>query len=134
VNGGDIQVTESVEGLEGAHITLNDGAVAIVASDDGVNGAGETAVTDATTDPAQGVVPGPGGPMGGGSFTLAIHGGTLVVEAARDGIDVNGTIDMTGGLVIVNGPTKRMNGAVTQIGAVAASARRRRPESSLERQ
>jgi hypothetical protein len=61
--------------------------------------------------------PGRGGPgMDAFTFTgdtyLTINGGTIVVEAAGDGIDVNGAIEMTGGLVVVNGPTQQMNGAL----------------------
>jgi hypothetical protein len=36
----------------------------------------------------------------------------MVVEATGDGIDVNGAIEMTGGLVVVNGPTQQMNSAL----------------------
>ena len=69
----------------------------------------------------------PGGRRGGGgggggfgqdtfnssaSYTLNINGGYIYVEAAGDGIDVNGAITMTGGVVVVNGPTQQMNGAL----------------------
>ncbi len=36
----------------------------------------------------------------------------LVVDAGGDGIDVNGAFEMTDGVVLVNGPTQRMNGAL----------------------
>jgi hypothetical protein len=47
-----------------------------------------------------------------GNNALHINGGYIVVDAAGDGIDVNGAIDMTGGVVIVNGPTNNGNGAL----------------------
>ena len=36
----------------------------------------------------------------------------MQVEADGDGIDINGAIEMTGGVVVVNGPTEQMNGAL----------------------
>jgi hypothetical protein len=44
-----------------------------------------------------------------------------VVDAAGDGIDANGTIDMTGGTVIVNGPTEQMNSALDYDGSFTLS-------------
>ncbi|MCK6580734.1 MAG: hypothetical protein L6Q98_21795 [Anaerolineae bacterium] len=35
-----------------------------------------------------------------------------MVDSDGDGIDVNGAVEMTGGVVIVNGPTEQMNGAL----------------------
>jgi hypothetical protein len=106
VNGGDLKITASYEGLEGANITLNAGAISIVSSDDGVNAASG----DGIANPTQGGRG--GGPRGGGNFTLAINGGTLVVDSGGDGIDANGTITMADGLVIVNGAPVRMEGAL----------------------
>ena len=55
--------------------------------------------------------------MGGGmdvdsSCELVISGGTLIVDAAGDGLDSNGSFTMTGGTVIVNGPTSGGDGAL----------------------
>jgi hypothetical protein len=44
--------------------------------------------------------------------SLAIHGGSVYVDANGDGLDVNGSIEMTGGTVVVNGPTQQMNAAL----------------------
>jgi hypothetical protein len=52
-----------------------------------------------------------------GNNHLYINGGYIVFDAAGDGIDVNGQIDMTGGTVIVNGPTQNYNGALDYLGA-----------------
>jgi hypothetical protein len=106
VNGGDIQISKSYEGLESANITLNAGTIAIVSSDDGVNAASGDGASNANQGGWG------GGPGGGGSFTLAINGGTLVIDAGGDGVDANGSITMIDGLLIVNGPTERMNAAL----------------------
>jgi hypothetical protein len=119
VNGGEVVVSRSYEGVEGADIVLNDGSVSIVASDDGVNAAAGAASGEA----APGAMQGPGG-----NFTLTINGGALVVDAGGDGLDANGTVTMSGGLAIVNGPTERMNsaldydGSFTQSGGTLAAA------------
>jgi hypothetical protein len=112
VNGGVIQITRSYEGLESALISINDGVIQIAASDDGVNVAGG--------NDASGMRPGmmPGGGQNRDAFTysgsnyLHIRGGYLYIDALGDGIDVNGAIEMTGGLVVISGPTAQMNGAL----------------------
>jgi len=106
VNGGDVTILQSYEGVESASIEINGGFLDIVASDDGINGAGGV---DGSAM---------GGRMGqnpfsmGGNYSLAINGGTIVVDADGDGIDVNGTITMSDGIVIVHGPTSNGNGAL----------------------
>ena len=47
-------------------------------------------------------------------YYLYIHGGNIVVDAVGDGIDVNGAMEMTGGVVLVNGPTNDGNGALDE--------------------
>lgn len=114
IDGGDIRITQSYEGLESAVITINAGDIDLVASDDGINIAGGN---DAS---GMGRGVGPGGRMRPGqdavTYTgnqyLTINGGTIVVEAAGDGLDVNGAVKMTGGLVVVNGPIENMNSAL----------------------
>jgi hypothetical protein len=72
---------------------------------------------------AQGMTPPTDGQMPGGgtgqetfaantNYYLYINGGTVVVNAVGDGLDANGAIEMTGGVVIVNGPTQQGNGAL----------------------
>lgn len=117
INDGDIGITNSYEGIESAVITLNGGAVHLVSSDDGVNVAGGNDGSGMGRGP--GMRPG-GGPGGAtqetfaytGEYYLYINGGSLVVDAAGDGLDANGAIEMTGGVVVVNGPTENMNGAL----------------------
>ncbi len=117
VNGGDIQITESYEGIESAVITINDGTIRLISSDDGVNVAGG----NEGTGMGQGRGQGGGRPGQGqdqdtftytGTYYLNINGGYLVVDAGGDGLDANGAIVMTDGVVLVNGPTENMNAAV----------------------
>jgi hypothetical protein len=97
INGGSINITTSYEGIESAVITINGGEIHLVSSDDGVNAAGDNF----------------------GNYFLYIHGGYLVVNANGDGLDANGSIQMTGGTVIVNGPTMAMNSALDYDGSFA---------------
>lgn len=110
INGGEIRVTQSYEGLESAVITINDGTMHITSSDDGVNVASGV--------DGSGMMRGPGGGGGQdaaaytGDLHLYINGGYLFVDAQGDGIDVGGAIEMTDGVVLVNGPTEQMNGPI----------------------
>lgn len=108
VEDGDINIAESYEGLEGLHVLVNGGDIKLVASDDGLNAAGGTDES------------GMGGPRGrdmfGGGFqggfgsvgngSVQINGGSLYINASGDGIDANGTLEITGGDTIVCGPTR----------------------------
>ena len=101
VDGGTIDIKKCYEGLEGVHITLNDGDISIVASDDGINAA------DGSLSSGMGM-----GGFGGGqasssdsSVLLTINGGNIFVNAGGDGLDSNGNIVMNGGNVTVLGPT-----------------------------
>jgi len=100
INGGTMTITNSYEGLEGANITINNGNIHLTSSDDGVNVAGGN-------DSSGGWTPGSGTTI---AYFLYINGGYLVVNATGDGLDSNGSIQMTGGTVIVNGPTSDGDG------------------------
>lgn len=49
---------------------------------------------------------------GADGVRIEISGGTWVLDASGDGVDSNGAIEMTGGTVVVAGPTESMNGAL----------------------
>jgi hypothetical protein len=106
INGGEITISKSYEGIESKVVTINDGDIYIVSSDDGINIAG------GNDDSSM------GGRMGQGEFAvegdsyLYINGGYIFVNASGDGLDSNGSIVMTGGDVIVSGPTNNGNGAL----------------------
>lgn len=128
-NDGQINISQSYEGLESAVITIIGGKIHLTASDDGINLA-DGADGSGTNQPMQpGAMPedgrqrpgaggGPGMDMfaGAGDYALYIHGGEVFVNADGDGIDSNGSIEITGGLVLINGPTENMNGALDYMG------------------
>jgi hypothetical protein len=110
INGGVINVTACYEGLESAVITINDGTIYLVSSDDALN---------ATSDDGSSSFFGGMAPGGGGVNTncfVYINGGYVVINAAGDGIDTNGSAAMTGGTVIVSGPTNSGNGSLDYMG------------------
>ncbi|MCX4907264.1 carbohydrate-binding domain-containing protein [Streptomyces sp. NBC_00878] len=116
VDKGTLKITSAVEGVEGADISVNGGTVEIRSSDDGINAAGGTGTSDAGGGGGGGGFGGgPGGGGGGedvGDFKLTVSGGTLVVDSEGDGLDSNGTAEITGGTVVVNGPQQGGNGAL----------------------
>lgn len=84
----EVTLKNAIEGMESPKITLQSGTISISASDDGFN---------ATS--------GNGGESNDGSL-LQINGGTIYVSTTTgDGLDSNGSIAMTAGTVIVNGPS-----------------------------
>ena len=108
VDGGTIDIKKCCEGLEGVQITLNDGDISIVASDDGINAADGSS----SGMGMGGFGGGQNGGFGGGqasssdsSVLLTINGGNIFVNASGDGLDSNGNIVMNGGNVTVLGPT-----------------------------
>ena len=106
VTAGTIRVTQSYEGLEGLHIAVSGGEITLTASDDGLNAAGGMDQSG-FGGPGGGdrFGGGPGG-MGGGNSdgSIAISGGVLRVTASGDGIDANGTLEISGGCTTVCGP------------------------------
>ena len=134
VSGGNLTITNSYEGLEGANIVIAGGVVDVTSSDDGLNATQGTSNDSAQpadqagdTGPAQGGAMPQGGPMADGQAQggmaggmgessdgsqLIITGGEITVNAEGDGIDSNGTVTMSGGTAIVHGPTKSGNGAL----------------------
>lgn len=111
INGGEITITQSYEGIESEIITINDGVIHLNASDDGFNAAGGADGSSVNGRPGQNEF------AASGNNHLYINGGTVFVDAGGDGIDSNGPIDMTGGTVIVNGPTNNGNGPLDYTGS-----------------
>ncbi|MGA6224551.1 carbohydrate-binding domain-containing protein [Streptomyces umbrinus] len=115
VDKGTLKVTSAVEGVEGADISVNGGTADIRSSDDGINAAGGTSSSGGGGGGGGGFGGGPGGGGGGesvGDYKLTVSGGTLVVDSEGDGLDSNGTAEITGGTVVVNGPQQGGNGAL----------------------
>ena len=111
INNGSINISKSYEGIESAAITLNGGTIYVTASDDAINVAG------GNDSSAMGGRPGQNNFSDSGDYTLTINGGYIVLDAGGDGLDSNGTISMTDGVVIVNGPTNSGNGPVDYMGS-----------------
>lgn len=105
INKGDINIVKSYEGIESAVIVLNGGNISIVSSDDGLNCAGGN-------DGSAMGRPGFGGYTASGNYYLYINDGYIAINATGDGIDVNGSIEMTGGTVIIHGPTSDRDGVL----------------------
>ena len=104
IEAGNIEITESYEGLEGLHIFVSGGDISLITTDDGLNAAGGT---DASGMGGRDQFGGPGGMgMGNSDGTIVISGGQIYMEASGDGIDANGTLEITGGFTVVTGPTQ----------------------------
>lgn len=112
VSGGKIEITKSYEGLEALNINITNGDISLIARDDGLNAAGGTD-SSGINGGRDGMFGGPGGghggmggPMSSGNGSIIISGGTLYIQASGDGIDANGTLEITGGYTVVCGPSQ----------------------------
>lgn len=105
IDGGKINITKSYEGLEASKITINNGTINVIASDDGINIAGGN-------DSSAMGRPGENHYSSSTDNVLTINGGSIYVNATGDGIDVNGSAYITGGNVKVDGPTNSGNGTL----------------------
>ncbi len=89
-NSGSLSVTKCYEGFESQSIAVTGGYVNIASTDDAFN-----ATKGAGTEANDGSL-------------LSITGGTIAVNATKgDGLDSNGSISMSGGTVIVHGPSSQ---------------------------
>jgi len=103
ISGGNITITQSYEGLEGKTIEISGGYVKLTASDDGLNAAGGSDQSGYGRNDMF---------SSDGVSSIQISGGTLIVSAEGDGIDSNGDLTVTGGTIVVSGPTNSGNGAL----------------------
>ena len=87
VNGGLVNVTSALEGLESPNLFINGGEVRVTSTDDGLN-----ATYGVDSEASDGSV-------------LTINGGYLYLNAVSgDGIDSNGSLTIAGGTIVVHGP------------------------------
>lgn len=109
VTAGNFNITESYEGLEALNIKITGGDIMLVASDDGLNAAGGTD-SSGMTGGRDGMfgegIGGMGGGMSSGNGSIVISGGNLYINSSGDGLDANGTLEITGGYTVVVGPTQ----------------------------
>ncbi|CAM3548748.1 carbohydrate-binding domain-containing protein [Marinicrinis lubricantis] len=115
INGGVIHISKSYEGIESSDVTITGGTMDVTASDDGINVAGGNDGSSVNGRPGQ------NGFSSSSNSKLTIQGGDVVVNAAGDGLDANGSMYITGGMVVVNGPTSNGNGALDYDGTFEMS-------------
>lgn len=108
IENGTINITKSYEGLEAECITIENGKIDIIASDDGINVAGGAGSSNMF------MVRGNMETINSSNVTtlLTINGGNIYVNSAGDGLDSNGSIVINGGTIVVNGPTDNGNTAL----------------------
>ena len=121
-----LNVTKSYEGLEGAQVYIYSGTYRVIASDDGINAAGDT-----TDQCRQGNMPMGPGQQGGNmgprrnlrgnnnrklqqtqcnTFHIYISGGDIYVNSGADGLDANGNIVISGGNIEIWGAKSGSDG------------------------
>lgn len=118
VKDGTIDIQKSNEGLEGITVNVEGGNISIQSSDDGINGAGESedgSAVDISVNISGGnvkIVPGGDGIDSNGD--LNVSGGTIVIDGPSDGgnapIDYDGTASITGGTVVASGNSGMFQG------------------------
>ena len=131
VNGGDTSIVASDDAVNSSAADLSDSSDESEGAND--NGApGERGITVNGETPGKGGPAAGGSPVDGGSFPggskgggnqggapgagssdclIQINGGTLVLDSVGDAIDSNGSVEITGGTVLVNGPSSDGDGA-----------------------
>lgn len=111
VAGGSIDIPTCYEGLEARVVEIAGGNINIVSSDDGINAAGASADNSASTDNSAFA-------NNGGFFdadsgaAIVISKGTININAEGDGIDSNGSLEISGGTIYVAGPVNDGDGAL----------------------
>lgn len=105
ISAGDINIKSCYEGLEGQQINISGGNIHITSSDDGLNSAGgndSSAFNGGREDPFKTDI----------NAKIDISGGYIYVNSNGDGIDSNGTVTMSDGTVLVDGPENGANSSL----------------------
>lgn len=126
VTDGQLAVTQSYEGVEGRNIDIIGGTLVVNSSDDGFNAASsDSSGADAANFMNFSLLNFRGNPGGmtdyDSSCNIDVSGGTVIIIAQGDGVDSNGSVTMTGGRMIVYGPTNGGNGALDYGGSFTVS-------------
>ncbi len=111
INAGNIYITESYEGLEsaGGDITITDGYISIIASDDGINvSAGGSSSSGGTRKSTSTTA---------SDYALDISGGYIVIDCEGDGLDSNDLLDISGGTMLVNSDSESENSSLDYDGS-----------------
>ena len=120
VAGGNLNVESCYEGIEGESILVSGGENLVYSKDDGINASkGSTESSDESPEESEG---GRGdAPMTGmeeGGFgeqgSVNIIGGRTILICSENGdsLDSNGSLNMSGGVVLISGTTSNDNGAL----------------------
>ena len=122
----NLKVKKSYEGLEGSYINLYSGTYNIIASDDGINTAG-----DVDCSMAQGGAQTRKNLRGRilqqtnslcGTYHMNIYGGDIYVNAGADGLDSNGNVVISGGNIEVWGAKSGSDGdPIDRVGKLSIS-------------
>ena len=92
ITAGDIIITKSYEGIEGAAVEITGGKIDLVSVDDGINAAN--------------------GDLNNYDYHIYISGGEIQVNAQGDVVDSNGWTTIEGGSLKIYGPTNPGNGSL----------------------
>lgn len=132
INGGTTTIAESYEGLEAAQIHISGGTTQVFSSDDGLNAAGGSSfelvdgllvLKDTSSSDTEQTFGGHGGMFEvEDNCDITISGGNLTVTTSNgDGIDSNGSLNVSGGTVLVFGSSSGGEGALDYTGSSSIS-------------
>lgn len=132
INGGTTTIAESYEGLEAAQIHISGGTTQVFSSDDGLNAAGGSSfelvdgllvLKDISSSDTEQTFGGRGGMFEvEDNCDITISGGNLTVTTSNgDGIDSNGSLNVSGGTVLVFGSSSGGEGALDYTGSSSIS-------------
>ena len=121
ITGGTINVAKSVEGIEAPVIIIDGGDITVYASDDGLNASASAITTTGLSitinNGTLAVTVGPGDTDAiDSNGDIVVNGGTITITAPTSSFDFDGTGNINGGTVGVNGqtittmPTQMMGG------------------------
>ena len=96
INGGKINIPDCYEGIQGVVINVNGGEIWIISQDDAFN------ATNGTEQMGNGWVRPGQQTVTGATPALNFNGGFVYVQTTGDGIDSNGELNITGGVVLVS--------------------------------
>ncbi|MDY3049071.1 MAG: carbohydrate-binding domain-containing protein [Rothia sp. (in: high G+C Gram-positive bacteria)] len=111
IAGGSLTIEESVEAIEGQYLTISGGSTQATSSDDGINATIPSTTSSTSAGGMNQVV----------DAWISISGGELTLNVEGDGVDSNGTAAISGGTVIVNGPSTGGNGATDATGGLTVT-------------
>ena len=103
VKDGTINIQNSNEGLEGITVNVEGGDIAISSTDDGINAAGESEDDSSV------------------NYAINISGGKIKIVPGGDGIDSNGDLNVSGGTIIVDGPSNGGNAPIDYDGTATVT-------------